>query len=370
VQGNLNETIVRSALTVIPSMITMIDSVCRAKQAWATAQTVLNAAMTANPIGLVITVIAALISILIVAYTTCEPFRNAVNALGATLLNFFKPAIEAVINVVNSLGQVWNAICSGIKTVWDATVGPLIAGIQDFANTVQGTFQTLFGWIVGGSIWRDLCGGLGTIWNTYVSSLIGSIQGFANTVIGTFQGVSNTLSGIWNGIVGFINGAVSNVTRMASTATSAASTAQTAASTAAAAAKAATTSVSVASGATAKSVIEGGSTITATKTTTTTTPTKEPTPVVTPYGIYYAQYGGFGIVKKPTVFVAGERGPEAFAFEPLVGGMPAPERPLSIAIGAIHVVAQDLGSRFDRDRTAEVFAKELAHKLALRVITR
>jgi len=351
VQGNLNETIVRSALSVIPSLITMVDSVSKAKQAWTVAQHALNMAMAANPIGLVITVIAALISILIVAYTTCEPFRNAVNALGAALLNFFKPAVEAAINIVNSLGQVWNAMCSGIKAIWDATVGPLLAAIKGFADAVHGIFQTLFGWIVGGSVWRDLCGGLVSSWNSTAASLISGIQGFAANVKNIFSGLVSWVQNIWNGIVSAVTGAAKTVQAAASSATEASQQARAAAMN-----------------------VPGATTTTTTtpKTTTTTTTVRSPAPVVqVPMGAsaYSYQRGGFGIVKKPTIFLAGEAGPEAFAFTPLTA-IPRAERALTISIGKIEIATQELGSPFDRARIAEDLAKQLTHKLALRVITR
>jgi len=351
VQGNLNETIVRSALSVIPSLITMVDSVSRAKQAWTVAQHALNMALAANPIGLVITVIAALISILIVAYTTCEPFRNAVNALGAALLNFFKPAVEAVINIVSSLGQVWNSMCSGIKAIWDATVGPLLAAIKGFADAVHGIFQTLFGWIVGGSVWRDLCGGLVSSWNSTAASLLSGIQGFAANVKNIFSGLVSWVQNIWNGIVSAVTGAAKTVQAAASSATTASQQARAAAMN-----------------------VPGATTTTTTaaKTTTTTTTVRSPAPVVqVPMGAsaYSYQRGGFGIVKKPTIFLAGEAGPEAFAFTPLAA-IPRADRALTISIGKIEIATQELGSPFDRARVAEDLAKQLTHKLALRVITR
>jgi len=351
IQGNLNETIVSSALSVIPALITMVDSVSKAKQAWTIAQHALNMAMAANPIGLVITVIAALISILIVAYTTCEPFRNAVNALGAALLNFFKPAVEAAINIVNSLGQVWNAMCSGIKAIWDATVGPLLAAIKGFADAVHGIFQTLFGWIVGGSVWRDLCGGLVSSWNSTAASLISGIQGFAANVKNIFSGLVSWVQNIWNGIVSAVTGAAKTVQAAASSATEASQQARAAAMN-----------------------VPGATTTTTTtpKTTTTTTTVRSPAPVVqVPMGAsaYSYQRGGFGIVKKPTIFLAGEAGPEAFAFTPLTA-IPRAERALTISIGKIEIATQELGSPFDRARIAEDLAKQLTHKLALRVITR
>src|SRR3546814_18759321 len=46
--------------------------------AWAAAQWLLNAAMAANPVGLVILAIAALVAIVIVAYQKSETFRKIV----------------------------------------------------------------------------------------------------------------------------------------------------------------------------------------------------------------------------------------------------------------------------------------------------
>jgi len=299
-------------------------------------------------------VIAALISILIVAYTTCEPFRNAVNALGAALLNFFKPAVEAAINIVNSLGQVWNAMCSGIKAIWDATVGPLLAAIKGFADAVHGIFQTLFGWIVGGSVWRDLCGGLVSSWNSTAASLLSGIQGFAAKVRDVFSGLVSWVQNIWNGIVSAVTGAAKTVQAAASSATEASQQARAAAMNVPGATTAAATTTTTA------------------KTTTTTTTVRSPAPVVqVPMGAsaYSYQRGGFGIVKKPTIFLAGEAGPEAFAFTPLTA-IPRAERALTISIGKIEIATQELGSPFDRARIAEDLAKQLTHKLALRVITR
>ena len=64
---------------------------------WAAAQWLLNAALTANPIGLVIAAIAALVAVFVIAWKKSETFRNIV--LGA-----------------------WNAIKSATVRIWDAIV--------------------------------------------------------------------------------------------------------------------------------------------------------------------------------------------------------------------------------------------------------
>ena len=132
-QGNLNEVMVQSALSVIPTMITMINSVVGIKKAWATAQAALNVVMNANPIMIIVTAIGLLIAALVTAYYTCEPFRNAVDALGATLYNYLKPAIDVVTGALTWL--------------WKNVVEPIIGGFNALGGAVKGVadwFSGLF----------------------------------------------------------------------------------------------------------------------------------------------------------------------------------------------------------------------------------
>jgi phage-related protein len=86
-----------------------IIAVNAATQAWTAIQWLLNAALTANPIGLVIAAVAALVAGIVIAYNHSETFRNAVDALFAKLKEFVDwcgPAIEQwASKVATSFGQ-------------------------------------------------------------------------------------------------------------------------------------------------------------------------------------------------------------------------------------------------------------------------
>lgn len=72
----------------------------------AAAQWVFNAALSANPIGIVIGLIAALAAGLVIAYNKSDTFRNAVNRLGDVAVGVFqkiKGWIDNVIGAVSSL---------------------------------------------------------------------------------------------------------------------------------------------------------------------------------------------------------------------------------------------------------------------------
>lgn len=83
--------------------------------AWATAQTLLNAAMYANPVGLVIGAIVALVALITVAIYKYDEW-------GAALLQFLGP-IGWVINAFMSVKNHWDSIVNAFKT--DGIIGGL-----------------------------------------------------------------------------------------------------------------------------------------------------------------------------------------------------------------------------------------------------
>ncbi len=143
------------------------------------AQWALNAAMDANPIGLVVIAVALLVAGLVIAYKKSETFRNIVNgAFGAVktvvlgALSAIKNAVVKVISfivahwkifavalatillgplaglvvlVVTHLAQIkaafvkaWTAIKAGVSAAWHAITGLAKSGAQDLLGVVKG----------------------------------------------------------------------------------------------------------------------------------------------------------------------------------------------------------------------------------------
>lgn len=75
----------------------------------AVAQAGLNAVLKANPIGLVISVLAALATALVTAYQTSETFRNIVNGAFQAVANIAKSAIGAAIGWLDKLSYKLNS---------------------------------------------------------------------------------------------------------------------------------------------------------------------------------------------------------------------------------------------------------------------
>lgn len=117
------------------------------------AQWLLNAAMSANPIVLVVAAIAGLIAAIAILWNTNEGFRNGVLNIWQTVVDFFTKTIPSafttVINWFKSLpsamvsigADIVNGLIGGIKNAWSGLknmVGDLVGGFVDGVKGMLG----------------------------------------------------------------------------------------------------------------------------------------------------------------------------------------------------------------------------------------
>lgn len=117
--------------------------------AMAAGQAILNAVMTANPIGIVIVAITALVAGLVLAYNKSETFRTAVQTAARaskaafdTVVNVIKVVIGAIGNMISRVGGVGGAF-RGAMNVAAAAVRILTAPIRGLISLIQ----SVIGWI-------------------------------------------------------------------------------------------------------------------------------------------------------------------------------------------------------------------------------
>lgn len=173
-----------------------------------------NAVMNANPIGIIITLIGALVSAFIYLWNNCEEFRQ-----------FWI--------------DLWENIKEVFSKVWDGIVGFFTETIPNAIDNVLGFFQKFDDWLTGifATDWSKSFGAFGEVINGFLAniknvwnSIKKVFQGIVDFISGVFsgdwskawEGIKNIFSGIWdglvaivktpiNGIIGLINGLIDGI---------------------------------------------------------------------------------------------------------------------------------------------------------------
>lgn len=120
-------------MPILGVLAAMIGTVVVGIKLWAIAQGILNAVMDANPIGLVVIAIAALVAGLVYAYKNSETFRNIVNT-----------AFHAVSAAVGFMIDHWKLFI----TLLLGPFGAAIVFVVDHLNTVKSVARTVFRYII------------------------------------------------------------------------------------------------------------------------------------------------------------------------------------------------------------------------------
>jgi Transglutaminase-like enzymes, putative cysteine proteases len=192
------------------------------------AQWLLNAALNANPIGIVIIAIVALVAILAVLYNKNETVRNAINALwnGLKVLGGY---------IVSGLMAAWNAVGGALSWIWGilVKVGSFIAGtfiaawvsIRDALSPITSALGNL--WTALNMVWSAFSGGqaaqanstfnqignvINVLWAVISSALLpvfqtlyGVLVQVATFIGGFFSAVWTTLSGSIMAVINYIS---------------------------------------------------------------------------------------------------------------------------------------------------------------------
>ena len=228
-------------------------SILTSVKAWIAATTLaqqgLNAALRANPVGIVITALAALAAGLYLLYQRNEGFRLKVQELGKIVVSVWQewiwPAISAVWDWISGtllpgIQSVWNILAHGdfdgnlfgleedsgfvtflfsvrdaAAAAWEWITGTLAPAVQEFWT---GTLQPILA-AVGGAVssaWTDyIYPALSALWDFITGSLAPAVQEFwTGTVQPVFSTIGTFIATVWTGAIlpalsalwGFITG--------------------------------------------------------------------------------------------------------------------------------------------------------------------
>ena len=170
------------------------------------AQWLFNAAMNANPIVLVISLIAGLVAALVVLWNTNDEFRANVIAAWEAVKTFIG---DALVKIKETVTQVWEAIKAFVSDTVNKIKSVVIqvwTGIKDTVQTIVTTMQNT----------------LSSIWNAILAIITSVVNGIRNTITTVWNSIKNTvqtitttiqnvLTSIWNAISSIISSVVNGI---------------------------------------------------------------------------------------------------------------------------------------------------------------
>lgn len=175
-----NSNVLVPLVAVLGTVAGIIATIVAVTKIWTAVQTAFNIVMAANPIVLIVLGIAALIAAIVLLYTKCEWFRDAVKAVWdaiAAAFTFVWDIIKGLFHWIQTNWPLLLAILTG-------PIGLAILFITKNWDTIKEVFQKVLDWIKGA-------------WDAVYGFLIDPIKRVVSAVVGFGK---DLITGLWDGI--------------------------------------------------------------------------------------------------------------------------------------------------------------------------
>ena len=211
-------------LKVAMAISSLISAITTAWTAYKTAnegatiaQWLFNAALNANPIVLIVTLIAGLVVALITLWNTNDGFREAVTNAWEKIKEVFGTVIEAIkgffTGLVNVISQVWNTIVTAVSGAVDSIAQTVNNVFNVIVNTVSSVWETIKNIVtVGIMLIAEIISAYIQIvtapwmflWENFKEYILAAWEYIKNVVSTALDVISTVISNVWNSIVGFL----------------------------------------------------------------------------------------------------------------------------------------------------------------------
>ena len=193
--------------TTIQGLVSSIQAFKLANEGATVAQWAMNAAMNANPVGIVVSLIAGLVTAITTLWMTNENFRNAVTEIWTNITTFLSTAIASIgqwfIDLYTSLTTTWNSILTTATMIWTNITNFITTTVTNLVTTVTTWWTNLTTSIA--NLTNQIFATLQSIWTSITSFLSETVQNIWNTIQTAWTNITTSISealqNIWNTIV-------------------------------------------------------------------------------------------------------------------------------------------------------------------------
>ena len=179
-------------------------------------QWALNVAMSANPIGLIIAGVVALVSAFVILWKKSDKFRKFWKGLWKQIKKMAEPVIKAV---STAFSKAWDAI----KTAWSVAIAffrGVWNGIKTVFSGAISFFRTMWSGIltITTTVWNGIKTAVTTVINAIKSFVAGAVNAVKTSVTSAWNSIKSTTSSVWNGIKSAITSPINSAKKAVSSA--------------------------------------------------------------------------------------------------------------------------------------------------------
>lgn len=199
-----------------------------ATRLWAAATWLANAAMRANPIGIIITLLIALGVAVVLMYKRFDWFRKMVDAAWAGIQTAIKWAWEKVIKpvfeaikkfviavLIPTFKVLWDkiklffiGIGLVIKTVWNSVIKPTWEFIKKYITGPLILAFKLY-WQIAKQAWNAVGTAIRNVWNVFIKPTFAKISQGLSGVRQAFRTGVDAIKGLWEKLRGILKAPIS-----------------------------------------------------------------------------------------------------------------------------------------------------------------
>lgn len=155
---------------------------------------IFNAVLSANPIGIIVTAVAALTAALVWFFTQTETGRQ----IWAAFVDWIKVAWQGIAEFFSGL---WSGIAEGANNLWSSVSEAWSSAVENIKNLWNGIV------VFFDALWLTIQTAASIAWTQFTTTIMSIVQPFIDGFLNLWNGVSNGISQIFEGIKMVFQGA-------------------------------------------------------------------------------------------------------------------------------------------------------------------